>query len=157
MKNIPVTKTNDFKTPIEILKSARVSKGFSIRELAHKAGCSHVHLLKIERGEKQPSPKLLDQLQRELGLGQFLIAYSTKSSGGLSRLSGIDTIEDEIIHLPIGTGTVVALIIDALQKGGYKPTLWKTEAKDLHTTTALTIEVDLGSAGRITMPVQHNI
>ena len=155
MKNKPDKRTNDSRKPHEILKDARVSKGFSVRELAHKAGCSHVHLLKIERGEKQPSPKLLDQLQHELGLGQFLIAYSTKSAVGPLRLSGINKIEDEIIHLPIGTGTVVALILDALRKGGYKPSLFKTEANDLHPMTALTIEVDLGVAGHITLPVIH--
>jgi transcriptional regulator with XRE-family HTH domain len=155
MKKAPFTKSNDFKTPAEILKSARQSKGFSIRELAHKAGCSHVHLLKIERGEKQPSPKLLDQLQRELGVGPFLIAYSTKAVGGPSRLSGIDTIDDEIIQLPPGTGTVLALMLDALREGGFRPTLWKPSSDSPWQGSALTIEVDLGTAGRICMPVHY--
>ena len=154
MKQIPSAKKK-LKPLAEILKTARLEKGFSIRELAKMADCSHVHLLKIERGEKQPSPRLLDVLQRELGVGPFQIAYSLKSPSGSPSLSGVDTIEDEIIQLPPGTGTVVALMLDALREGGFRPTLWKPSSDSPWPSSALMIEVDLGTAGRICMPVHH--
>jgi transcriptional regulator with XRE-family HTH domain len=118
--------------------------------MAQKVGCSHVHLLKIERGEKTPSPKLLDQLKRELGLDTFFIAYSNPSSISANFIE-----HDELIRLPLATGTVVALILDALLKGGFKPTLHKPDKMSPHPVNSLTIDVDLATGGRITIPIKH--
>jgi transcriptional regulator with XRE-family HTH domain len=156
MEDIPIVKASDFKTPAEILKSARCEKGFSIRELAKKVECSHVHLLKIERGEKRPTARLLDRLQRELGLTPFQIIHKRRVPEGILPTASADFLGEEIIRLPLGSGTVVALLVDALMRGGYKPTLCPPSTNDNDTATVVTIKVDLVADGRIEIPVKVN-
>ena len=159
VKEIPFIKSSDLKTSfqctetlVENIKSARLSKGWSIRELATKAGCSHVHLLKIERGEKQPTTRLATRLQCELGLSPILVIRSNTPNGKLTE-AGVIPHDEEIISLPRGPGTVVALLVDALVGGGYKPTLTKPCIEDRHAAAIVNIEIGLGADGKMTIPI----
>lgn len=44
------------------LNRLRVARGLSLRELARQTGVSNPYLSQIERGEKQPSPRILRAL-----------------------------------------------------------------------------------------------
>ncbi len=51
-----------------IIRSARQQAGIGQRELARRAGCSHVYLGKIERGVVVPKPWRLKNLAYLLGI-----------------------------------------------------------------------------------------
>lgn len=55
------------------LHALRTARGISLRALAHRIPCSHVHLHNVERGRAQPSPDLLDRLDRALDAGGQLV------------------------------------------------------------------------------------
>lgn len=56
-----------------VIKEARERKGIGIRELARKARYSHAYLILIEAGERKPSPRLLNELQKILELKPFFL------------------------------------------------------------------------------------
>jgi transcriptional regulator with XRE-family HTH domain len=151
---IPYISASNLKTPAEILKSARLEKGFSIRELAQRVDCSHVHLLKIERGEKRPAARLLDKLQRELAIPSFQIIHKSNGPKGTLEKPTVGPTDAEIIRLPPGAGGVVALLIETLMRGGYKPVLLKPAISKTKYSHIVTIEIDLGSDGKMTIPLQ---
>lgn len=58
------------------LSSARSDRGLTLTELATKVGVTPVHLSRVERGLKQPSPALLNRLTKALDVA--LDAISTR-------------------------------------------------------------------------------
>jgi transcriptional regulator with XRE-family HTH domain len=100
-----------------ILKDARLRKDIGIRELSRLVGCSHVFLLKVERGEKFPSPRLLDALQRELGLDPFFVVPTEDLGLRPELLSEAG----EHVPSPPRVEILVALMLTALRQGGFKP------------------------------------
>jgi len=52
----------------KILKQRRVMIPVTLQELAHIAGVSSSHLVRIERGERFPSARILRKIARPLGL-----------------------------------------------------------------------------------------
>jgi|APTNR8051073442_1049403.scaffolds.fasta_scaffold48733_1 transcriptional regulator with XRE-family HTH domain len=102
----------------QILKNARLKKNIGVRELSRQVGCSHVFLLKVEAGEKCPSPRLLDALQRELGLDPFFVV-PTKDIGSVHNemVSAINGDE----WSPPREEILVALLLTALRQGRFKP------------------------------------
>lgn len=101
----------------KILKDARLKKDIGVRELSRQVGCSHVFLLKVERGEKCPSPRLLDALQRELGLDPFFVV-PTEDLGLRHELLSES---GEHVTSPPRVEILVALMLTALRQAGFKP------------------------------------
>lgn len=58
----------DMRATPKILKALREARGLSIRELAARAGISHVALLKIEAGGVDPRLGTLEALAEALGV-----------------------------------------------------------------------------------------
>ena len=52
----------------ELIKRARVKKGFSREELGFKIGERTVTIAKIENGDLRPSDKMIEKLEKELGI-----------------------------------------------------------------------------------------
>jgi transcriptional regulator with XRE-family HTH domain len=106
-----------------ILKEAREQKGIGIRELSRNAGCSHVYLLKIEQGERTPSPSLLNELQRELEIDPFFLVPEDE----LNRLPGEELhlktprMKERLKRDTRGLSFLTALLVTALQRGGFEP------------------------------------
>ena len=53
----------------DTIRSAREKRGLSRGALAREVGVSHVHITKIERGERVPSLKTLAKIQRVIDIG----------------------------------------------------------------------------------------
>jgi transcriptional regulator with XRE-family HTH domain len=52
-----------------LLKSWREKRGYSVRELAERAGVSYVTVVKVENGRMSPTVALLEKLAQALGIG----------------------------------------------------------------------------------------
>lgn len=127
-----------------ILKEAREKKGIGIRELSRNAECSHVYLMKIERGERTPAPKLLSKLQRALNLDPFLLVPQEELG-----LKG-----DEIVFVGEPESTkktpeqqqthLLGSLIECLKRGGFKPSLGAAneQEKEVGVTYKITLGID---------------
>lgn len=63
----PLTQFND-KTIATLLRGARKSAGFSLRQLAERTGVSHSAITTYEKGQKSPSLSTLRKLLVECGI-----------------------------------------------------------------------------------------
>jgi len=79
----------------EIIKQRRISAPFSLTGLSRATGVSTGHLSRIEKGQRNPSARVLHKLAESLGFSEselFVLAgymgdqYSTKSSSSSGRL-----------------------------------------------------------------------
>ena len=52
-----------------LLRKWREKRGYSVRELADRAGVSYVTVVRIENGHISPTVALLDKLAKALGIG----------------------------------------------------------------------------------------
>ena len=106
-----------------ILKEAREQKGIGIRELSRRVGCSHVYLLKIEQGQRTPSPGLLNELQRELGLDPFFLVPADELEALPQKALLLATSKPKPSLQPDtrGLSFLIALLVTALKRGGFDP------------------------------------
>lgn len=65
----------------EALCYYRQLAGLSLRLLARRTGCSHVHLHNLERGAMQPSVKLAGRCDQELDARGVLLALARADTG----------------------------------------------------------------------------
>lgn len=110
-----------------ILKAARERKGLGIRELARKLKWSHVYLIKIERGEMIPSPRRLNELQKELDIDPFFLVPVEELEGKLR--TGLHEVGDLNADGP-SASFLFGLLLHALRTGGFDPTLGIPTDKD---------------------------
>lgn len=68
------------------LSSARTIAGLSVRELARRSGVAHSQILRIERGESDPSVGTLEALLGACGRGLVVVDGSSLGSIKASRL-----------------------------------------------------------------------
>lgn len=122
----------------EILKDARLKKGLGVRELSREVGCSHVFLMKVERGEKSPSPRLLDALQRRLGLDPFFVVPTEDLGLRPELLSEVG----EHVPSPPRIEILVALMLTALRQAGFKPIPKEPTEKEKKEGTVASIHMD---------------
>jgi transcriptional regulator with XRE-family HTH domain len=127
----------------EILKNARIKKDLKVRELARLVDCSHVFLLKVERGEKCPSPRLLDALQRELGLDPFFVV-PTRDLEPITE--EIVSESGELIPSSPRVEILAALILTALRQAGFKPIPIEPTAKEKNDGVVASINLDSSGA-----------
>ena len=130
-----------------ILKKAREQKGTGIRELSRRVGCSHVYLLKIEQGERTPSPSLLNELQRELDLDPFFLVPEEElnrihGEEHYTKVPGIKARSKRDTH---GLSFLTALLVTALQRGGFDPV--PTEPTKSQKNTGIHATITLGNLG----------
>lgn len=65
-----VSSTTDLRQPPP-LRAVRVSRGWTLRQVAQRSGINPGHLSKVERGEKQLSIESLYRLAVVLGLSEL--------------------------------------------------------------------------------------
>jgi len=110
-----------------ILKEAREREGIGIRELARKLKCSHVFLIKVERGERTPSPRRLNELQTALGIEPFFLVPAEEFDG----MHGVNVHQDgDLKGAEHGASFLYGLLLAALRQGGFDPTLGIPADKD---------------------------
>ena len=63
------------KTNIPALKVIRMTSGMSQRELAHRANLAHTTILRIEKGERNASPKTGKKIAEALGVPMQAIFF----------------------------------------------------------------------------------
>lgn len=72
-----------------LLKKLREDQGFSLREVANRAGVDHAYVYRLETGDKEaPSREVLTKLigalsptQRDIDLLQFLASFPVSDAG----------------------------------------------------------------------------
>ena len=79
----------------EVIKQARVKKGYSREELGFKIGERTVTIAKIENGDLRPSDKMVEKLEKELGIS---LLEEVKKVSAPTRSSGALTLGDFIRH-----------------------------------------------------------
>jgi putative transcription factor len=80
----------------EIIKKAREKKGLTREELGFKIGERTVTISKIENGDLRPSDKMIEKLEKELGIKLVEEVSGTSASLGVSRSEGRLTLGDFI-------------------------------------------------------------
>jgi len=55
-------------TPASTIRTAREKRGYSLRQLARRASCTHTAIHLWERGERTPRPRYAAAIERALGL-----------------------------------------------------------------------------------------
>ena len=80
----------------ELIKSARTKKGLSREELGFKIGERTVTISKIENGDLRPSDKMVEKLEKELGITLVETVSRTPSVSTGSRSSSGLTLGDFI-------------------------------------------------------------
>ena len=80
----------------DLVKSARTKKGLSREELGFKIGERTVTIAKIENGDLRPSDKVIEKLEKELGITLFEEVTSVSSVSTGSRSDGRLTLGDFI-------------------------------------------------------------
>ena len=55
--------------PVILLRHWRERRGYSVRELAERAGVTHVSVVRIENGQASPTVAMLEKLAKALGIG----------------------------------------------------------------------------------------
>ena len=66
----PLQKKTDLLSAIgETLRAARTERGLTLRQVAEGAHVSISYLAEIERGEKDPSSRVLESIAEGLGIG----------------------------------------------------------------------------------------
>lgn len=91
-----------------ILKQRRVATLLSLRELSAKSGVSSSHLSRIERGERLPSPGILQKLSQPLGFEERELL---KLAGYLSHRPPSDTGNHKNYSLRNGLDPYVATML----------------------------------------------
>ncbi|MDH7506614.1 MAG: multiprotein bridging factor aMBF1 [Candidatus Thermoplasmatota archaeon] len=80
----------------ELIKKAREKKGLTREELGFKIGERTVTISKIENGDLRPPDKVIEKLEKELGIKLFEDVSDVSTSLSTSRLSGSLTLGDFI-------------------------------------------------------------
>lgn len=103
-----------------VIKKVRTDKEMTLQELGDKVGCTHVFLSRVESGQKFPSEKLLEKIQKALGIRQIV---TTRGAGHIESSSLADLIHPELWGLVLSAAQkkLARLIVSTLRKAGEKP------------------------------------
>lgn len=137
--------------PINLmLKEARETKEIGIRELSRSVGCSHVYLMKIERGERTPAPKLLTNLQKALGLDPFILI----SKEEFMRDSLMVPIEQKPMEEPKHQQAyLLNSLLTCLRHGGFNPSLKSIDESEKK--LGVVHKITLGTASNYEILIQE--
>lgn len=97
------------------LQELRIARGLSMRELARRVPCTHVHIIGMEKGTNAPSPSMVARLSEVLGDAELAapVANVQTPESVANRREEEDTDRRQV--LTTGTGLAAAAALDTSQ------------------------------------------
>jgi transcriptional regulator with XRE-family HTH domain len=146
----------------QALRELRTSRGWTLRFLAAKAGCSASFLSQIEQGKTSPSLVSMKEICRALGLtvAEFLLINSERRGAKLLRRSDPSQLATQwpraALHhlLPPTDQTSFSILILDLPPRGRTP--WRAARRSMHELGMVLTGQVLFEAEGESFPMAHN-